>query len=195
MITRVNIKETLMMGGTCILPTETVYGLAARADESKAIDRIYAIKGRSFDKPLAVCVSGIVQAEELAEFTPEAKALADAFWPGPITLVLPAKNKSLDARCYQDDMIALRCPDIAWREHLLDIPLALTSANRSGEPDATTANTAINAEVDGLLDMGPAKGGTPSTIISVTEDNIKGLRLGALTIDDLARFDVEWPND
>ena len=193
MITRVNIKDVLMQGGTCILPTETVYGLAARADNTKAIDRIYSIKGRNFDKPLAVCISDIEYAETLAEFNSQAKALADAFWPGPLTLVLPAKDKTLDARCYQNDMIALRCPDIAWREHLLDKPLALTSANRSGEPDAITANTEINTEVDGLLDMGPAKGGTPSTIISVSKTALKGLRLGALTKDELARFDIDWP--
>jgi len=192
MITRANIKDILIRGGSCILPTETVYGLAARADDSTAVDHIYAIKGRSFNKPLAVCIRDISQAETLAIFDAKAKALAAAFWPGPLTLVLPAKRKNLDARCYQNGTIALRCPDIAWREHLLETPLALTSANRSGEPDAVTADTTLNADVDGLLDMGPAKGGRPSTIISVTEETVKGLRLGALTVEDLARFDIEW---
>jgi len=195
MITRANIKELLLQGGTCILPTETVYGLAARADDSKAIDRIYAIKGRDFDKPLAVCVRDMAQAEELATFSPKAIAMATAFWPGPLTLVLPAKGENLDARCYQNGTIALRCPEIAWREHLLEKPLALTSANRSGEPDATTANTAINAEVDGLIDMGLAKGGIPSTIISVIGNRAKGLRLGALTANVLSSFNIKWPND
>ena len=195
MITRANIKEVLLSGGTCILPTETVYGLAARADDSKAVDRIYAIKGRDFDKPLAVCIRDIAQAEELATFSSKAIAMATAFWPGPLTLVLPAKDESLDARCYQNGTIALRCPDISWREHLLENPLALTSANRSGEPDATTANTDINDEVDGLIDMGPAKGGTPSTIVSVTKNKAMGLRLGAISAETLSSFNIDWPND
>jgi len=177
MTTLSKISATIHQGGVCILPTETVYGIACRADDSAAIDRIYAIKGRDFDKPLAVCVRGIEAAQKLAQFDETAKRLADEFWPGALTLVLPVQSKTLDKRCYQGETIALRCPDIAWRESF-EIPLALTSANKSGEPAATTADTGL--EVDTVLDTGPSRKKIPSTILLVKDGTIKCLREGAL---------------
>jgi len=87
-----NITKTLDYGGVCVLPTETVYGIASRADDSAAIDRIYAIKGRDFDKPLAVCVADLAAAKKLAQFNETALRLADEFWPGALTLVLPRRQ-------------------------------------------------------------------------------------------------------
>ncbi len=184
------IKAVLKGGGIAVLPTETVYGIAARADNSAAIDRIYAVKGRDFDKPLAVCVGNISQAETLAVFSPLAKALAAKFWPGPLTLVLPARHKRLDSRCYKDETIALRCPDISWRESLAKTSLALTSANRSGKPPSITANTDL--EVDAVLDSGPSTGGTASTILSVSGKTIYLLREGAIKAEAFAEFDIGW---
>ena len=186
------IKEHLNFGHVCILPTETVYGIACRADNPDAIDRIYAIKGRDFDKPLAVCVRDVEAAKKLALFDETAQRLAREFWPGPLTLVLPVQSKTLDKRCYQGETIALRCPDIEWREHF-DYPLALTSANKSGEPAATTADTGL--EVDAVLDSGPSREKTPSTILLVKDGKIKCLREGALKADALAAFDIEWAHD
>ena len=176
-------------GGVCVLPTETVYGLGCRADNAAAVERIYAIKGRGFDKPLAVCVRDVNMAESLAEFSPLASQLAAEFWPGALTLVLPAKGKTLDARCYQGETIAMRCPDIDWSQNL-SAPLALTSANKSGEPAATTANTGL--EVDAVLDTGPSREKVPSTILLVKDGKIKCLRKGALKADALAAYDIEW---
>ena len=187
-----NISRTLKNGGVCILPTETVYGIACRADNADAVDRIYAIKGRGFDKPFAVCVRGLAAAETLAQFDETASRLAAEFWPGSLTLVLPVQSKTLDARCYQGETIALRCPDIEWRESF-DYPLALTSANKSGEPAATTAQTGL--EVDAVLDLGPSREKVPSTILLVKDGTIKCLREGALKADALAAFDIEWAND
>lgn len=178
------------MGGVCILPTETVYGIAALAENKSAIDRIYGLKGRDFDKPLAVCVRNLDAATRLARFDKMGQRLARKFWPGPLTLVLPAADKILDARCYQDDTIALRCPDIAWREHFT-APLALTSSNRSGEPAATTAQTDL--EVDGVLDTGPSRDKIPSTILLIKNGTLKCLREGALKAEDLSEFDIDWP--
>ncbi len=185
------IADIIQSGGVVILPTETVYGIAARADDAAAIARIYDIKGRSFDKALAVCVSGVKQAQTLAAFNADAISLASAFWPGPLTLVLPAKTKSLHDKCYQGETIALRCPDIDWRAHFTETPLALTSANRSGEADALTAETDLT--VDAVLDGGRAAGGIPSTILSVADNKITLLREGALGADKLAAYDIGLP--
>lgn len=183
------VIDKINNGGVCVLPTETVYGIGCRADNATAIERIYAIKGRGFDKSLAVCVSDLDMAERLAEFDLLASRLATEFWPGALTLVLPAKDKILNARCYQGDTIALRCPDIAWSKNL-EAPLALTSANKSGELDATTADTGL--EVDGVLDTGPSREKIPSTILLVQNGKIKCLREGALKADALSAFEIEW---
>lgn len=184
-----DIKQIIEDGGVCILPTETVYGIACRANNSKAVDRIYAIKGREFDKPLAVCVRDIEAAKKLAQFDDAALRLAGEFWPGSLTLVLPVQNKTLDKRCYQGDTIALRCPDIEWREHFKH-PLALTSANKSGEPAATTAETDL--DVNAVMDTGPSREKIPSTILLVKDGKIKCLRAGALKADALAAYTIEW---
>ena len=187
-----DIKDRINFGHVCILPTETVYGIACRADNAEAIDRIYAIKGREFDKPLAVCVRNIEAAKRLAQFDDIAIKLAEEFWPGPLTLVLPVQTQTLDARCYQGDTIALRCADISWRESFKQ-PLALTSANKSGEPAATTAETGL--DIDAVLDTGPSREKIPSTILSVKDGKIKCLREGALKTEALAAYEIEWPND
>lgn len=186
------ITQVIDSSGVCVLPTETVYGLASRADNPDAIEKIYTIKGRDFDKPLAVCIPNLDAAKQLAQFDTLAEKLADEFWPGALTLVLPVDNKSLDTRCYQGETIALRCPDIEWRKQF-DYPLALTSANKSGEPAATTANTGL--EVDAVLDTGPSREKVPSTILLVANGKIKCLREGALKADALAAYDIEWIND
>ena len=192
MMTVSNAIDKINAGGVCVLPTETVYGIGCRADYAEAVERIYTIKGRGFDKPLAVCVSDLKMAESLAEFDPLASQLAAEFWPGALTLVLPAKNKTLYARCYQGGTIALRCPDIEWSKSL-KTPLALTSANKSGEPAATTGETEL--DVDAVLDTGPSREKIPSTILLVQNGKIKCLREGALKADALAAYDIEWPND
>ena len=189
MTTLSDIAAVIDKGGVCVLPTETVYGIACRADDAAAIDRIYAIKGRDFDKPLAVCIADLAAAKKLAQFDETALRLADEFWPGALTLVLPVETKTLDPRCYQGGTIALRCPDIEWRESF-DYPLALTSANKSGEPAATTAQTGL--EVDAVLDTGPSREKVASTILLVQNGKIKCLREGALSADALKAYDIEW---
>jgi len=189
MTTLSDIAPVIDKGGVCVLPTETVYGLACRADNEHAVNCIYAIKGRDFDKPLAVCVKDLTAAKKLAQFDETASRLAVKFWPGSLTLVLPVQDKTLDPRCYQGETIALRCPDIEWRESF-DYPLALTSANKSGEADAVTAETGL--EVDTVLDTGPSREKVPSTILLVQDGKIKCLRAGALSAEALSAFDIEW---
>lgn len=183
------VCEALNADDVVILPTETVYGLAARASSNLAVEKIYAIKGRDFNKPLAVCVKDIAQAEQLVSFDPMARDLAEKYWPGSLTLVLDAAdNIQIDPRALGNvegvKTIALRCPDADWVEYL-EYPLALTSANRSGEPDSVRYNQAL-AALDGNISTGMAAtrplSGAPSTIVRVSDGKMTLLRQGELDI-------------
>src|SRR5690606_5885454 len=155
--------ELLRAGRLVAVPTETVYGLAARADSEAAVAEIYRAKGRPDFNPLIVHVGSLEQARELAHFGEEAERLAERFWPGPLTLVLPVRSNSpiVPAVTAGLDTVALRMPDHPAMRGLLDrvgvgVPLAAPSANRSGAVSPTTADhvvrslgTAIAAVVDG----------------------------------------------
>lgn len=184
-----NIESALAAGGVVLLPTETVYGLAARADMPDAVSKIYDIKGREFDKPLAVCVRSIGQAKTLAQFDVVSQQLAEAFWPGPLTLVLNTKAAfNLDDRVTGTMQgirtIALRCPDAAWRKSIHH-PLALTSANRSGQPDCIdheSASSELGEEISASLSTAAPLSGAPSTIIRVDAGKLTVLRQGELEV-------------
>lgn len=181
----------LESGGLVAVPTETVYGLAARADSAEAVAKIYAAKGRPDFNPLIVHVAGLEQAARYAEFSPEAIALAEAHWPGPLTLVVPRRADSglADAVTAGLATIALRAPaHPAMRALLeqLDFPLAAPSANRSGFISPTTPGHVL-ASLDGrinlVLDGGPTRAGVESTIVAVREDGrVEELRPGPLSI-------------
>jgi L-threonylcarbamoyladenylate synthase len=183
------VCKALNADDVVILPTETVYGLAARASSTLAVEKIYAIKGRVFNKPLAVCVKDIAQAEQLASFGPMARDLTEKYWPGSLTLVLDAAdNIQIDPRALGNvegvKTIALRCPDADWVEYL-EYPLALTSANRSGEPDSVRYDQAL-AALHGNISTGMAAttllSGAPSTIVRVSDGKMTLLRQGELDI-------------
>lgn len=194
-----DIAKTLEAGGTALVPTETVYGLAARADETQAVDRIYQIKGRSFDKPLALCVKDIDAALVYGEMSDFAKDLARAFWPGPLSLVVKASSSGpkLDTRLYGknkkgEPTISLRCPEADWIS-LIDphIPLALTSANPSGEDAPRTLQEAkayIGDKVDLIYNGADCAIGTSSTILAINERGFKILRQGSIKAEDIAPF-------
>lgn len=183
------IESQLQAGGVALLPTETVYGLACRAETAAAVEKIYAMKGRDFMKTLAVSVKDLDAAQAFGIFTPEALDLAKAHWPGPLTLIVQAKADLLiDENCLGEsgDMltIAFRCPDADWREHLTG-PLALTSANKSGEKDCVSHDVAMETfggAIDASLTTDAPLSGLPSTIISVLDDKVKVLRQGTLKV-------------
>ncbi len=187
-----DINETLSSGGILLLPTETVYGLACVAADTAAVDKIYAVKGRDFEKPLAVCVKDLAEAETLGLLDEAARELAIRHWPGSLTLVVKARPEIvLDPRCLsgrgQDATIALRCPEAAWRESL-NGPLALTSANRSGQPDCVNYESAMaefDGELDGALMSDTPLSGAPSTIVSVMGADFKILRQGTLAVTEI----------
>lgn len=181
----------LESGGLVAVPTETVYGLAARANSAEAVARIYAAKGRPDFNPLIVHVTGLAQAEAYAEFPPEARALAQAHWPGPLTLVLPRRTDAALAEAVTAGLptIALRAPAHPAMRALLgavDFPLAAPSANRSGFISPTCADhvlASLDGRIDLLLDGGATMAGVESTIVAVRADGgMEELRPGPLQI-------------
>jgi L-threonylcarbamoyladenylate synthase len=181
----------LESGGLVAVPTETVYGLAARADSADAVARIYAAKGRPDFNPLIVHVAGLEQAARYADLSPTALALAEAHWPGPLTLVMPRKAGAALAEAVTAGLptIALRAPAHPVMQALLatvDFPLAAPSANRSGFISPTTAAhvlTSLDGRVDLVLDGGATEAGVESTIVAVRADgSVEELRPGPLAI-------------
>lgn len=181
----------LESGGLVAVPTETVYGLAARADRAQAVARIYAAKGRPDFNPLIVHVAGLAEAGRLADVSPQARALAEAHWPGPLTLVLPRRADAGLAEAVTAGLptIALRAPDHPVMRALLercDFPLAAPSANRSGFISPTTAAhvlASLDGRIDMVLDGGATRAGVESTIVAVRADgSVEELRPGPVQV-------------
>jgi L-threonylcarbamoyladenylate synthase len=180
----------LLRGGKLVaFPTETVYGLGANAFDERAVSAIFAVKGRPQFNPLIVHVHDRKEAEKLAVFTPLAGRLADAFWPGGLTLVLQRRDPTRLSLLVSAGLetIALRVPAHPIAQALLDsagVPIAAPSANRSGRLSPTAA-AAVREELDGdvalILDGGPCPAGLESTIIGFEGDGPVLLRPGAVT--------------
>lgn len=170
--------EILRAGGLIAVPTETVYGLAARADSDIAVAKIYEAKGRPSFNPLIVHVPSKRAASTIAEFSPQADALADAHWPGPLTLVLPRRRDARLAAAVTAGLetVALRVPNHPVMREILalvDFPLAAPSANRSGYISPTSAQhvlSSLDGRIDGVIDGGICSAGLESTIVAVRGD-------------------------
>ena len=172
----------LRAGGVVVLPTETVYGVAALADDPLAVEELFVRKGRLADRRVAVLVADLDQARSLAVFDKRATALAAATWPGPLTMVLPTAPGS------DETTVGVRCPDHALVRAIATAvgPIATTSANQSGDPTAVEAASAA-ASLGGdllVLDGGPCAG-MPSTVVDLTVDPAVVLREGAVAVADL----------
>ncbi|WP_126173319.1 L-threonylcarbamoyladenylate synthase [Altericroceibacterium xinjiangense] len=169
----VRAAELLRAGKRVALPTETVYGLAARADSAEAVAGIYRAKGRPDFNPLIVHVAGLDQARALSAFDQRAEDLAARFWPGPLTMVLPLKDGVAPAVTAGLPTVALRLPDHPVMQAVLraaGVPLAAPSANRSGAVSPTTAEhvlTSLGERVEAILDGGPCRSGVESTIVAL----------------------------
>ena len=180
--------DVLSAGGVVVLPTDTVYGLAAVAADASATATLFARKGREADVPIAVLCASSDQALELAADVPDAAArLTSEHWPGPLTIVLRRRADLHWALGEPHDTIGLRCPDHALVQELAAAvgPLATTSANRHGAPtprDAAAAAAGLRGSVDLVVDGGPLHG-SPSTVVDATTDPISILRRGALDLD------------
>ena len=180
-------------GGLVAVPTETVYGLAARADEDAAVARIYEAKGRPSFNPLIVHVASLEAARALAEFSPSAEALAAAHWPGPLTLVLPRRADANLAAAVTAGLetVAIRMPEHPVLRRILadaEFPLAAPSANRSGFISPTSVEhvlVSLDGRIEAVVDGGPCEAGLESTIIAVRADgSLDQLRPGPIAIGD-----------
>lgn len=173
-----------------MVPTDTIYGLAALPTVPGAVDRLFALKGRPADMPIAVLVAAVEQVEALAELSDIARRLAEAFWPGPLTMVLPRKAGVDLPLGEPHTTIGVRWPDHPLiRALAADVgPLATTSANRTGEPTPLTAAEAAAAALTGpvgaVLDGGPCAG-VASTVVDLTDPEVPVLREGGITEDQL----------
>jgi L-threonylcarbamoyladenylate synthase len=179
--------DVIRQGGLVVLPTDTVYGLVCDPGQPAAIDRIYQVKGRRRDLPLALLLHDMAQVSAMVEEVPEAAVRAmQQFWPGPLTVVLRDRSPATAAVRAGKDTIGLRLPAHVVPRLVADIaegPLASTSANRTGQPAPATAEQALQ-QLAGLaqllLDSGPAPGGRESTVLSFATDPPRILREGAL---------------
>lgn len=185
--------RVLRAGGLVAFPTETVYGLGADAANPAAVARIFAAKGRPADHPLIVHVASAESARDwAATFPPLARTLADAFWPGPLTLILPRSAQVPDAVTGGRATVGLRIPDQPVALALLERfggGIAAPSANRFGRVSPTTAAHVaadLGDRVDLVLDGGPCTVGVESTIVEVADGRLTVLRTGGITPDDLA---------
>ena len=187
--------EALRAGGLVGMPTETVYGLAADATNGAAVAAIYEAKGRPRFNPLIVHVSSLEAAQEIARFPDDALRLAAAFWPGPLTLVLPLRTPSKVAGLVTAglDTVAVRVPSSAVARALIarsGRSLAAPSANRSGHVSPTTAAHVaadLGDRVAVILDAGPSAVGLESTIVDVSGPRPRLLRPGATPRETLEK--------
>lgn len=172
-------------GGVAAIPTDTLYGLAASIRAPDAVARVLQIKQRTPGSGVPVLVASAAQAVEIAEMPPDARLLATAFWPGAVTLVLPALAEVDQRLLGPNETVGLRVPAAAIVRDLMRLvgaPLTGTSANEHNQPPPMTAQAAAEAVghmVDLVLDGGPG-GGSPSTVIDLTRDPPLILRAGAV---------------
>ena len=180
--------EIIASGGTVIFPTETVYGLGANALEDEAVKKIFIAKGRPSDNPLIVHIDSFEKINRyVEEVTENAKKLADAYWPGPMTLILKKKSIISNSVSAGLDTVGIRIPESEEaREflHACDLPVAAPSANLSGSPSPTTYKHVVDdmlGRVDAIINGKDCDVGVESTVIDVTGDVPVILRPGAIT--------------
>lgn len=184
--------DVLRHGGLVAFPTDTVYGLASLPFDKSSIDRLFSAKGRNSNRAIAILIGEL---EDLGAITPGlgdvGQRLAERFWPGPLTLVVP-RRPSLPDAISPNDTIGVRMPD-----HLVALallrnigPLAVTSANLSGDNNAVTAQQVmdqLSGRIHLILDGGTTEGGIPSTVVDCTGSDVIVLRPGPITLEEIRR--------
>ena len=184
--------ELIRRGELVAIPTETVYGLGADGLNEAAVAKIFEAKGRPQDNPLILHISVPEEMERFCHHIPQtAYALAKAFWPGPLTMVLPAKGIVPRRTTGGLDTVAVRCPDNAVTREIIrlsGVPIAAPSANLSGKPSTTTAQHVLHdhdGKIAAIVDGGPCRVGVESTIVDLTEERPRLLRPGGITPEQL----------
>ena len=177
--------ERLRAGAVIAFPTDTLYGVGARATDQDAVTRLYQLKRRPSGQPMVWLVTDRAQVERFAVVSAAAKDLMARFWPGPLTLVLPAREPTTVAT------IAVRAPDHAVPIALLRAlsePIASSSANPAGQPppvDADQVIAGLGGDLELVLDSGPSRIGRPSTILDLSGATPRVLRQGAIPASEL----------
>ena len=183
--------DAIEAGDLVVMPTDTVYGLAADAFKADAVQRLLDAKGRGRDMPPPVLISVVESLDALATDIPDnGRKLCEEFWPGPLTVICHAQTSLMWDLGETQGTVALRVPDHENTRELLSRtgPLAVSSANKSGQPaalDVYDAEEQLGESVAVYLDGGEATGGQPSTIVDLTGDTPRVVRVGALTVDQL----------
>ena len=182
----------LREGGLVAIPTETVYGLAANALDPEAVAGIFEAKGRPQDNPLIVHIHEMSMMEDLVTGIPEAAhRLAERFWPGPLTMILPKTNRIPMATSGGLETVAIRMPSNVVARAIIEaagVPLAAPSANRSGSPSPTTWQHCVDdleGRVDAIVQSDPCAVGVESTVITLCGEVPRLLRPGAVTLEQL----------
>ncbi len=185
-------SEIFRNGGLVAIPTETVYGLGANAYDREAVLNIFKAKGRPADNPLIVHIANAEQLDDIVESVSEkAKRLMDAFWPGPLTIVMRKSDKIPAEVSAGLDTVAVRMPSQPDARRLFEmcaLPIAAPSANTSGKPSPTTAKHVyddMNGKIDAIVDGGSCEVGLESTVVDVTDDIPRLLRPGGVTYEQL----------
>lgn len=182
--------EVLEAGGVVAFPTDTVYGLGAPAFNAASIERLFAIKGRQQTKAIAVLIAEPGELDKIAKDVSEpALRLAERFWPGPLTLVLP-RHPSLPAVLSPNETIGVRVPDHAVARALLAAagPLAVTSANLAGGANARSADQVLaqlSGRIELVLDGGLTPGDQPSTVVDLSAPQPRVLRAGPISEEEI----------
>ncbi len=177
-------------GGVVAFPTDTLYGLGALIHDAAAIERLFLAKDRQTGKAIPVLIASVDQlARVAADVSEQVATLARAFWPGPLTLIVP-RREDLPAILGPDPTVGVRVPDHPVTLALLERagPMAVTSANRSGEPGCRTAEEverALAGRVDLVLDGGRTPGGIASTVANCAHGDLEILRQGPISLETL----------
>ena len=184
--------ELIKKGELVAIPTETVYGLGANGLDPDAVAKIFLAKGRPQDNPLILHIATAADMEKYCHSIPEcAYALAEAFWPGPLTLVLPARENVPSCTTAGLPTVAIRCPDNAVTREIIrlsGVPIAAPSANISGKPSTTTAQHVLHdhdGKIAAVVDGGPCRVGVESTILDLSDEKPRLLRPGGVTTEQL----------
>jgi len=186
----------LKRGGLIALPTDTVYGLAADPWNGEAVSKLFKVKSRSELESIPVLLRGEDAIDEVAvNLTERVRAIAEKFWPGPLTIVVRRKSE-LPSEISATDTIGVRAPDHEFALALLEMygPIAATSANLSGQPAATSAEqvvSSLSGMIDLIVDGGQSVGGVSSTVVDFTANPPVLLREGPISVESVLRV---WEN-
>jgi L-threonylcarbamoyladenylate synthase len=188
-------SAAILNGSVISIPTETFYALSADPFNLRAVEQIFLIKGRQDWKPLLMLADSVDQVEAIAQNIPDRfYKIAERFWPGPLTLILPAASRVPRKITGGTGTVGVRIPDLVVTRlfiRAIDMPLIGTSANLSGHPPCSTPDEVLEqlgGKIELILDHGDTRGSAPSTVLDLTEEPARLVREGAVPREDLALY-------